>query len=124
MEEAMRRSCQQFPVKVVEFTVAPNVTPREGGLPYHEWLIEFEEIPDNLAAFAMALDQEMTQQNIYYRDLIVGNILQPLKISVLPKDAFRDYMKSEGKLGGQNKVARLSNDRKIADALKKMKEDS
>lgn len=124
VEEAMRRSCQQFPVKVVEFTVAPNVTPREGGLPYHEWLIEFEEIPDNLAAFAMALDQEMTQQNIYYRDLIVGNILQPLKISVLPKDAFRDYMKSEGKLGGQNKVARLSNDRKIADALKKMKEDS
>jgi hypothetical protein len=56
----------------------------------------------------------MRQQNIYYDDLITGNILRTLKIRPLRRDAFREYMKSEGKLGGQNKVPRLANDRKIA----------
>jgi len=102
---------------VVEFTVAPNITPEEGGLPYHEWFIEFEAIPNDLTAFAQNIDREMIQQNIYYEDLIKGNILRTLKISPLKKDTFRYYMKSQGKLGGQNKVPRLSNDRKIAKQL-------
>jgi len=63
------------------------------------------------------LEKSMQQQNIYYKDLIVGGILQPLVLNPLKKNAFINYMKSEGKLGGQNKVPRLSNDRLIADKL-------
>jgi len=102
---------------IVEFTVAPQVHPPDGSLPYHEWLVEFGQIPGNMEGFTKMLDMEMRRQNIYYNDLIEGNILQPLKVSVLSQDAFRSYMKAEGKLGGQNKVPRLSNDRKIADIL-------
>ncbi len=80
-------------------------------------MIEFEEIPNDLVTFAQNIDREMIQQNIYYEDLIKGNILRTLKISPLKKDTFRNYMKSQGKLGGQNKVPRLSNDRKIAKEL-------
>ena len=61
----------------------------------------------------------MQQQNSYYKDLITGKVLQPLKITVVKKEGFKNYMKSVGKLGGQNKVPRLANDRKIADALYK-----
>ena len=117
VEEALLNISKKTGVKVTEFTVAPNISPKEGGLPYHEWLIEFEEEPNDLASFAQNIDQEMIQQNIYYEDLIKGNILRPLKIRPLKKDTFRNYMKSQGKLGGQNKVPRLSNDRKIAEQL-------
>lgn len=99
-----------------EFTVAPQINP-DKGLPYHEWLIEFENEPDNLDQFALLIDRAMRQQNVYYDDLIVGNVLRPLVITKVPKNGFQDYMKSIGKLGGQNKIPRLSNDRKIADAL-------
>ena len=120
VETALLKATAQQAVQVVEFTVAPNVNPHEGGLPYHEWFIEFENPPANLSAFEKAIDREMVQQNIYYEDLIVGNILRPLKISPVRKDTFRDYMKSQGKLGGQNKVPRLSNDRKIVEHLLKI----
>ncbi|MBV6654622.1 MAG: GH3 auxin-responsive promoter family protein, partial [Mameliella sp.] len=89
----------------------------EGGTPYHEWFVEFQEPPQDMAQFAADLDKEMIKQNIYYQDLIDGNILKPLKISAMQRDAFRNYMKTQGKLGGQNKVPRLSNDRKIAGIL-------
>jgi GH3 auxin-responsive promoter len=104
-------------IRITEFTVAPQVTPPEGGLPYHEWFIEFDNTPADLEAFALKVDAAMREQNIYYDDLIAGNILRTLKITPLRRDAFREYMKSEGKLGGQNKVPRLANDRKIAEAL-------
>ncbi|MEM1320361.1 MAG: GH3 auxin-responsive promoter family protein [Bacteroidota bacterium] len=104
-------------VRIVEFTVAPQVTPQGGELPYHEWFVEFEELPENLEAFALRVDKMMEKQNIYYEDLITGKILQPLKMRPLHRHAFRKYMKTQGKLGGQNKVPRLSNDRKIAEAL-------
>jgi hypothetical protein len=118
VEEAMLRATAGTDIKVVEFTVAPQVKPPDGGTPYHEWLVEFDKEPDQMDAFATALDAAMVEQNIYYKDLIDGNILQPLKITALPKSSFRNYMKSQGKLGGQNKVPRLSNDRKIAEALR------
>ncbi|MEZ4957913.1 MAG: GH3 auxin-responsive promoter family protein [Saprospiraceae bacterium] len=118
VDEAMLAVSKDLNEHIVEFTVAPQVSPQEGGLPYHEWLVEFDKIPDNLSQFARRLDEQMIHQNIYYADLIKGNILQPLKVKPLQKDAFRNYMKSVGKLGGQNKVPRLSNDRKIAEALK------
>ncbi|KGE88975.1 MULTISPECIES: GH3 auxin-responsive promoter family protein [Phaeodactylibacter] len=117
VEEAMNAAAARHQVRVVEYTVAPQVSPPEGGTPYHEWFVEFQEAPDDLEQFAADLDREMVQQNIYYQDLIDGNILRPLKIQVMQKDAFRNYMKTQGKLGGQNKVPRLSNDRKIADLL-------
>lgn len=117
VEEALLSVANQENIRIVEFTVAPQVNPGNGALPYHEWLIEFDNLPDNLDAFAAKLDAAMVQQNIYYEDLIVGRILQPLKISPLQRNAFREYMKTLGKLGGQNKVPRLSNDRKIAEEL-------
>jgi hypothetical protein len=118
VEKAMQFAVQRHPeVELVEFTVAPQVTPREGGLPYHEWLIEFSKEPNNLKAFAHDINEKLAQLNVYYEDLMTGSILQPLKIRVLPKNAFIDYMKSQGKLGGQNKVPRLSNDRNIADKI-------
>jgi hypothetical protein len=102
--------------EVVEFTVAPMVSPKEG-LPFHEWLIEFATPPNNPAAFARDLDNRLIKFNVYYDDLITGSILQPLKLTSLPAGAFQRYMKSQGKLGGQNKVPRLANDRKIAEGL-------
>jgi hypothetical protein len=119
VEKAMKFTMQKFAeVELVEFTVAPNVTPKEG-MPHHEWLIEFSNPPKDFEAFRLELDEQLRKLNVYYEDLIVGNILTKLKISSLKKNAFIDYMKSVGKLGGQNKVPRLSNDRKIAEELVK-----
>jgi len=118
VEKAMQYAMQRHPeVELVEFTVAPQVTPPEGGLPYHEWLVEFAKAPQDLSAFAQDINQKLAELNVYYDDLMTGSILQPLKINVLQKNAFIDYMKSQGKLGGQNKVPRLSNDRAIADKI-------
>lgn len=117
VEAAIRDAQLRHGGRVNEFTVAPQVTPPEGGLPYHEWWIEFDELPDDLDAFAKTIDQVLQEKNLYYRDLIDGKILRPAVIRVLPKNSFNRYMKSIGKLGGQNKLPRLSNDRKIADAL-------
>ncbi len=116
VEHALSESVAKFPCEVIEFTVAPQVNP-PGGLPYHEWFIEFANAPASLNEFAIDLDNNLRKRNIYYNDLLTGSILQPLKITILRKNAFIDFMKSEGKLGGQNKVPRLGNDRKIADAL-------
>jgi hypothetical protein len=119
VEKAMKFTMEKFSgVELVEFTVAPQVTPTEG-LPHHEWFVEFANAPDNLNSFVTELDNQLRQLNVYYDDLITGNILRTLKITSLKKNSFIDYMKSQGKLGGQNKVPRLSNDRKIADQLSK-----
>lgn len=116
VEEAMKATVEKFPAQITEFHLAPQVNPQEG-LPYHEWFIEFEKEPENLEDFRQNLDAEMRKRNVYYDDLITGNILQLLKITRLQKNAFQDYAKSEGKLGGQNKIPRLANDRKIGDFL-------
>ena len=115
VEESLLPVANAAGVRIVEFTVAPQVNPPQGGLPYHEWFIEFDNAPADLEVFAMLVDVAMRKQNIYYDGLIAGGILRTLKITALKRDAFREYMKSQGKLGGQNKVPRLSNDRKIAD---------
>lgn len=116
VEQAMLTALTQYPAKVTEFTVAPMVQQGEGKS-YHEWFIEFEEGPANLEDFAAALNDALRNKNVYYDDLMRGNILLPLKISKLRKNGFIEYMKGEGKLGGQNKVPRLSNDRKLVDGL-------
>ncbi len=117
VEHAMLTAAQELGITVTEFTVAPQVNPPEGGTPYHEWFVEFDQAPLDLEKLAKRVDELMIKQNIYYEDLIKGNILQALKIRPLKIGAFREYMKTQGKLGGQNKVPRLSNDRKIADQL-------
>jgi len=119
VEQALMGVAKDEAIDIVEFTVAPQVNPKKGELPYHEWFIEFGKQPADIKAFAVKVDKALQKKNIYYFDLIEGNILQPLVIRPLQKDAFINYMRAEGKLGGQNKVPRLSNDRKIAEELKK-----
>lgn len=118
VETAMKEATANTDIRIKEFTVAPQVNP-ESGLPYHEWLVEFDVKPKDRVAFEARLDAAMEAQNVYYQDLIQGNVLRPLVVTDVAKNGFQAYMKSIGKLGGQNKVPRLSNDRKIADALPK-----
>lgn len=115
-ENAVSQAAQATGAVVSEFTLAPQITPQKG-LPYHEWFIEFGREPSDMSEFCRRIDESMQVQNIYYRDLIEGSILRPAVVRALPEGSFTAYMKSVGKLGGQNKIPRLSNDRKIADAL-------
>ncbi|MDH7446354.1 GH3 auxin-responsive promoter family protein [Aquimarina sp. 2201CG14-23] len=117
VEQAIKEAAEATGTMIKEFTVAPQINPEDSELPYHEWFIEFQEYPDNIDDFAIEIDNSLRKQNTYYDDLIVGNVLRTLKISPVPKDGFNEYMKSIGKLGGQNKLPRLSNDRKIVDSL-------
>ncbi len=116
VEQAMLKATQAMDAQVIEFTVAPFIQ-QAAGKSYHEWFIAFEKQPKDIQAFATLLNQYMCEKNVYYNDLITGNILEPLRITLLDKNAFIDYMRAEGKLGGQNKVPRLSNDRKLAEGL-------
>ena len=116
VEFAIMQAAKEFGARIIEFTIAPRIQVSEGK-PYHEWFVEFETPPADLDAFAKVVDTALRGKNIYYNDLITGNILQTLKINVMKKNTFIEYMKSIGKLGGQNKVPRLGNDRVLADAL-------
>jgi hypothetical protein len=116
VEESMAHATNEAGAIVTEFTVAPQIHP-QGGAPYHEWFVEFERVPDNIRDFAKALDTALQKQNIYYEDLRKGNILSTAIVRVVRKGGFRAMMKARGKLGGQNKVPRLSNDRKLAEEL-------
>lgn len=116
VEYAMMAAAAKHNVRIIEFTVAPMIQTQDG-LPFHQWLVEFEKEPDDINAFAKDVDNALRAKNIYYDDLLQGNILQQLRIVPLRKNAFIDYMKSIGKLGGQNKTPRLSNDRKLADEI-------
>ncbi|MEM6865063.1 MAG: GH3 auxin-responsive promoter family protein [Bacteroidota bacterium] len=117
VEEALKLAVDQSDAVVNEFSVAPQTAPKEGELPFHEWFIEFEKTPMDMIQFHRDIDESMQKQNSYYFDLIDGKILQPLKVTPIRPGGFQDYMKSIGKLGGQNKVQRLANDRKVADGL-------
>lgn len=117
VEHALMHAAKEYNTNITEFTVAPMIQ-ANGELPYHEWFVEFENVPADMQGFSTAVDNLLRQKNIYYNDLITGGILQPLKIRPMQKQSFIAYMKSVGKLGGQNKVPRLSNDRIIADAMK------
>ncbi len=117
VEVAMQKAVEACDASINEFTVAPQITPEKNELPYHEWFIEFEKKPADMSEFIEILDTTLQQQNSYYFDLIDGKILQRLKITAVRKGGFQEFMKSIGKLGGQNKVQRLSNDRSVADKL-------
>ncbi len=117
VEQAMQSAIEATGARVNEFSVAPQINPIGEELPYHEWFIEFEKEPADMKKFILTLDKSLQQQNSYYFDLLDGKILQTLKVTKIEVGGFREYMKSIGKLGGQNKVQRLSNDRKVADGL-------
>ncbi len=119
VEEAIKYALSNCEATIQEFTVAPQINPINEELPYHEWCIEFDKEPDDITKFTLDIENSMLRQNSYYEDLITGKVLQPLKVTKIPKDGFKKYMKSIGKLGGQNKIPRLSNDRKIVDQLLK-----
>ena len=117
VEQAMLYASKNSPeVEITEFTVAPNINPKTG-LPLHEWYVAFDKKPKDLTQFEKDLDEKLQELNSYYKDIVIGKIVRPLKVIPLQKDAFINYMKSIGKLGGQNKVPRLSNDRKIVEEL-------
>jgi hypothetical protein len=118
VEYSLMKAAQEEGVHITEFTVAPMIQQTEGKS-YHEWFVEFENTPEDMRRFAEKVDGNLRTKNIYYDDLITGNILQPLQIRPVRKNGFIDYMKSVGKLGGQNKVPRLSNDRQLAEQLEK-----
>lgn len=117
VETTIREASLKLKFKVREFTVAPQVNPTKG-LPFHEWFIEFDEINDSIKTIETSMDEIMQKQNIYYKDLVKGKILSPLRIRRIKKGTFNNYMRSIGKLGGQNKVPHLSNDRKIVNQFK------
>jgi hypothetical protein len=117
VEKALKFAQGRHPeTEVTEFTVAPQVSPAHG-LPYHEWLVAFAKMPQDMDGFANDLDAELRRLNSYYDDLVAGGILRRLVLTPLDRAAFVLYMKAQGKLGGQNKVPRLSNTRELADAL-------
>jgi hypothetical protein len=116
VESALNMTAAAFGVGITEFSVAPFVSQGEGQS-HHEWWIEFRQPPPDLLAFSAYLDERMREKNVYYDDLIRGNILSPLRIRTVATGGFIEYMRSIGKLGGQNKVPRLSNDRTLADGL-------
>ena len=121
VEQAMKLAMEASPeVEITEFTVAPQIEPEEG-LPHHEWFVEFVNPPNDINKFSILIDKKLQLQNVYYKDLIQGKVLRPLVISVLEKNAFNTYMKSQGKLGGQNKPPRLANDRSVANFLQGFK---
>ncbi|MDP5230416.1 MAG: GH3 auxin-responsive promoter family protein [Cellulophaga sp.] len=117
VEAAMQAAIEATDARINEFTVAPQIVPLDNELPYHEWFIEFQKEPSDFSKFIKVLDETLQQQNSYYFDLKVGKILQTLKVTTIKEGGFQDYMKSIGKLGGQNKVQRLANDRKVAEIL-------
>jgi len=117
VDYAMQKACDELNIKVNEYHVAPQVNPPEGEVAYHEWFIEFPEIPTNINDFSKLIDYTLQEKNSYYKDLRVGDMLSSLKITPLTENAFNSYMKTKGKLGGQNKLPRLANDRTIADEL-------
>lgn len=116
VEEALYGVVKKYDAIVSEFHVAPEVSP-SNGLPYHEWFVEFRKQPNDMTSFSEDLDVAMQNQNTYYKDLIDGKILKPLVIRKVQENGFLKYMKSEGKLGGQNKPPRLANNRKLANSL-------
>jgi hypothetical protein len=116
-EAVMIEAIQQFSLRVNEFHLAPQVNPKDGGLPHHEWIVEWDERPQNIEAVAEFIHFALAKKNVYYKDLIQDKVIRTAVITSVDRGAFNNYMRKEGKLGGQNKIPRLANDRKIADGI-------
>ena len=117
VEGALKDAMAGQPCEVSEFTVAPQTAPAEGGLPYHEWFIEFAVPPTDLSRFAALLNEAMMRRNVYYKDLITGSVLRPLVITSVERGGFNRWMKARGMNDAQSKVPRLANDRRYTEGL-------
>lgn len=113
-DEAIAKTCEELHLTVRDYTVAPiffsNDAKGKGG---HEWIIEFDEAPDNISEFEASLDKHLQEVNSDYAAKRYKNMaLEQLKINKVPEGTFNGWLKSKGKYGGQNKVPRLANTRK------------
>jgi hypothetical protein len=116
VEGALKDAMAEVPCEVAEFTVAPQLTP-VGGLPYHEWFIEFAAPPADMSRFAALIDEALQQRNVYYKDLITGKVLRPLVIKPVARGGFAAWMKARGMNDAQSKMPRLANDRRYVEGL-------
>ena len=119
VELAVEKACLKTGETVNEFTVAPKFK-KGSEMACHEWFIEFAKEDPDIQTFQTTIDLELQKQNKYYHDLIAGKIIAPAKVNTVEKGGFNKYMKSIGKLGGQNKIPKISNNRKLADQLNKL----
>ena len=118
VERSLKKTCEKFrEVQIIEYTVGPKIVDKKSKS-CHEWLIEFKTPPKNMKEFEKELDRNMQMRNIYYNDLINDKVISRLKVSEAKKKSFINFMKSIGKLGGQNKVPRISNDNSIIERVK------
>lgn len=121
-EKGLQYACEQTGAIVSEYTAAP-VFMDDNGKCRHQWVIEFEQQPADLARFAELLDRRLQEINSDYEAKRYKNLtLQPLEIVVARKNLFNDWLRSRGKLGGQHKVPRLANNREIIEQVLKMNE--
>ena len=119
VEQAIEQAIYKTGNVVNEFTVAPRFKSKNENA-CHEWFIEFENDKVNTKVFASHLDRELQNQNKYYKDLITGKLIDKPAIKKVSKGGFKKYMNNIGKLGGQNKIPKIANDRKIVDKIKKL----
>ena len=116
-EKGLMEACAKTGAEVAEYTAAP-VFMDSNGKCRHQWIIDFRKKPDEISHFAEILDLSLQRINSDYEAKRYKNItLQPLEIIVAPHGLFDRWLKSKGKLGGQHKVPRLCNDRKIAEEV-------
>ena len=116
-EKGLAYACEQTGAVVSEYTAAPVFMNNEGKC-RHQWLIEFAKVPESVPAFAAALDKRLQEINSDYEAKRFHDVtLQQLEVVVARKGVFNEWLKRKGKLGGQHKVPRLSNNRKNIDEL-------
>lgn len=117
-DKAISKSCIEFGVNMKEYTAAPiYMSDKNSGA--HEWLIEFDENPIDMMAFTISLDKNLQSLNSDYEAKRHKNIALGLpQITAVKKACFHEWLKRKGKLGGQHKVPRLSNERKLVEELK------
>jgi hypothetical protein len=117
-DKAISQACEDFGVTMNEYTAAPiYMSDNEHGA--HEWLIEFEQNPSDLTAFTICLDKHLQALNSDYEAKRYKNIALGLPhITATKKGAFHEWLKQKGKLGGQHKVPRLSNNRNFVEEIK------
>jgi hypothetical protein len=119
VELALKTACEKTKAHIIDFTVAPVFMTDNTGA--HEWLIEFDQEPTNLDFFISVLDDTLKYINSDYEAKRFNNyVLQKPIINLAPKNTFYNWLKSNNKLGGQFKVPRLSNDRKLLEEVKSL----
>lgn len=116
-DKALAETCKQMDVIVIEYTVAP-IYFEGSGKGGHEWLVEFEKKPSDLESFNKLLDSNLQRINSDYEAKRFKSMaLERLRLHPLPSGTFHNWLRSKGKFGGQNKVPRLANDRKVVDEI-------